>query len=159
MHGLASLEPQVALSAKSCAVQSVPTARLDEVIRDEVTFVKIDVEGHELNVLHGAVGLLERSQPVFLVEAEDRHRASATESVFEFFQERDYSGFFVEDGDVVPVEQFDAAIFQDVSSLLPDGGVRVACAYINQFLLLPARPGWMGNPIQLEQFLPPLLTT
>ncbi|MGH2322934.1 FkbM family methyltransferase, partial [Enterococcus faecalis] len=66
VHGLASLEPQVALSAKSCAVQSVPTARLDEVIRDEVTFVKIDVEGHELNVLHGAVGLLERSQPVFL---------------------------------------------------------------------------------------------
>ena len=143
VHGLASLEPQVALSAKSCAVQSVPTARLDEVIRDEVTFVKIDVEGHELNVLHGAVGLLERSQPVFLVEAEDRHRASATESVFEFFQERDYSGFFVEDGDVVPVEQFDAAIFQDVSSLLPDGGRKSGRAYINNFFFFPpGRDGW-----------------
>ncbi len=143
VHGLASIEPQLVLSAKSCAIQSVPTARLDEVIREEVAFVKIDVEGHELSVLHGAVGLLERSQPVFLVEAEDRHRASATESVFEFFLEREYSGFFVEDGDIVPVEQFDAGIFQDESSLLPDGGRKRGRAYVNNFFFFPSgKDGW-----------------
>lgn len=143
VHGLASLEPQVALSAKTCAIQSVPTARLDEVIREDVAFVKIDVEGHELNVLHGATGLLERSRPIFLVEAEDRHRESATESVFEFFQEKDYSGFFVEDGDILPIDQFDVDIFQDASSLMSDGGRKGGRAYINNFLFFPpGKDGW-----------------
>ena len=59
--------------------------------------MKIDVEGHELNVLNGAVELLERCQPVFLVEAEDRHRAEATRLVFEFFRSKSYRGFFLKD--------------------------------------------------------------
>jgi hypothetical protein len=50
----------------------VPIARLDAVIDQDVAFVKIDVEGHELNVLNGAIELLERCQPVFLVEAAGR---------------------------------------------------------------------------------------
>jgi len=143
VHGLASLEPQVALSAKSCTVQNVPMARLDDMIDDNVAFVKVDVEGHELNVLNGAVELLERSQPVFLVEAEDRHRPLATESVFEFFQERGYSGFFVEDGDIVPVDQFDVEIFQDPDSLLSNGGRKAGQAYINNFFFFPSgKDGW-----------------
>lgn len=142
VHGLASLEPLVALSAKSCTELHVPMARLDDVVRDDVTFVKIDVEGHELNVLNGAVGLLERSQPVFLVEAEDRHRAAATGSVFEFFRDKGYSGFFVEDGDIVPIDEFDADIFQDASSLLPDGGRKRGRAYVNNFFFFP--PGMDG---------------
>lgn len=143
VHGLASLEPQVALSAKSCAVLNVPMARLDDVIQDDVAFVKVDVEGHELNVLNGAAGLLERSQPVFLVEAEDRHRPLAIESVFEFFQDRGYSGFFVEDGDIVPVDQFDVEIFQDPNSLLSNGGRKTGQAYINNFFFFPpGKDGW-----------------
>lgn len=137
VHGLASLEPQLALSAKSCVALHVPLARLDAVIQDDVAFVKIDVEGHELNVLNGAVALLERSQPVFLVEAEDRHRAAATESVFEFFRSKDYRGFFIEDGDVVPVDQFDSDIFQDPGSLLPNGGRKNGRPYVNNFFFFP----------------------
>jgi len=143
VHGLASLEPQVALSAKSCTVLNVPMARLDDMIREDVAFVKVDVEGHELNVLNGAAGLLERSRPVFLVEAEDRHRPLATESVFEFFQERDYSGFFVEDGDIVPIDQFDVEIFQDPGSLLSNGGRKAGQAYVNNFFFFPpGKGGW-----------------
>lgn len=143
VHGLASLEPQVALSAKSCTVLNVPMARLDDMIQDDVAFVKVDVEGHELNVLNGAAGLLERSRPVFLVEAEDRHRPLATESVFEFFQDRGYSGFFVEDGDIVPVDQFDVEIFQDPNSLLSNGGRKTGQAYINNFFFFPpGKDGW-----------------
>lgn len=137
VHGLASLEPRVALSAKSCVALHVPMTRLDAVVLEDVSFVKIDVEGHELNVLNGAVALLQRSQPVFLVEAEDRHRTAATGSVFEFFLDNDYSGFFVDDGDILPVDQFDANIFQDTSSLLPDGGRKNGRAYINNFFFFP----------------------
>lgn len=137
IHGLASLQPEVALCASSCLALQVPLARLDTVVRDDVAFVKIDVEGHELNVLNGAIALLERSQPVFLVEAEDRHRAMATESVFEFFRSRDYRGFFIDDGDILSVDQFRTDVFQDTNSLLPDGGRKRGHAYINNFFFFP----------------------
>src|SRR5580692_7100261 len=85
IYGLASLEPAVGASNREVVAVNVPTARLDAIVHQDVAFVKIDVEGHELNVLYGAVDLLEHSQPVFLVEAEDRHRSEATRSIFEFF--------------------------------------------------------------------------
>ena len=40
---------------------------------DRVDVVKIDVEGAELAVLHGARATLERCHPVLLLEVEDRH--------------------------------------------------------------------------------------
>lgn len=137
VHGLASLEPQLARAVPACTVQPVPVARLDAVVQDDVAFVKIDVEGHELNVLNGATGILERSHPIFLVEAEDRHRAEATASVFAFFRSRGYEGFFIDDGDVLGVDQFDAGLFQDARALLPDGGRRSGSAYINNFFFFP----------------------
>src|ERR1700704_3473271 len=106
VYGLASLEPRADLSAKLVSTH-VPTARLDAIVHQDVAFVKIDVEGHELNVLNGAVELLERSQPVFLVEAEDRHRAEATRSIFEFFRNKSYRGFFLKEGHVISTDQFD----------------------------------------------------
>ena len=137
VHGLASIEPQAELSARPCLSLDVPTARLDEVVRQDVAFVKIDVEGHELSVLKGASGLIERSRPVFLVEAEDRHRAYATKSIFEFFRDKAYRGFFLKEDRVIPVEEFDPVTFQDVDSLLPQGGRKSGRFYINNFFFFP----------------------
>jgi len=137
VHGLASLEPGVGASSKTVASLNVPTARLDAIVRQDVAFVKIDVEGHELSVLEGAVELLERSQPVFLVEAEDRHRIRATRSIFEFFERRSYRGFFLKDGSVAPVDQFDPLELQDADALLPDGGRKRGQSYVNNFFFFP----------------------
>lgn len=137
VHGLASLEPQALRSGKPGRAIPVPTARLDDLVQDDVDFVKIDVEGHELRVLNGATRVLERSQPVFLVEAEDRHHPNATSSVFEFFRNRNYRGFFLDDGDVVSIDQFDVDVFQDADALLPDGGRKRGRAYINNFFFFP----------------------
>ena len=54
----------------------VRVARLDNWLQDQdidhVDFIKMDVEGGELAVLHGATRLLERQpRPVFLVEVQD----------------------------------------------------------------------------------------
>jgi len=144
VHGLASIEPQLESLTRPGIATSVSTARLDDVIHEDVAFVKIDVEGHELSVLNGATKLLDQSQPVFLVEAEDRHRAGATESIFEFFRDRSYNGFFLEDGDVVPVDNFDVEIFQDADSLLPNGGRKQGRSYVNNFFFFPpAQDGYV----------------
>jgi len=136
VYGLASLEARADPSAKTVSAQ-VPIARLDAVINQDVAFVKIDVEGHELNVLNGAVELLERCQPVFLVEAEDRHRAEATRSVFEFFRDKSYRGFFLKNNDVIGVEQFDSRRLQDADALRPDGGRKDGQCYVNNFFFFP----------------------
>jgi FkbM family methyltransferase len=50
---------------------TVQVRRLDGVIGDQdVGFMKVDVEGHELKVLTGAKALISRSRPVLLVEIE-----------------------------------------------------------------------------------------
>lgn len=137
IHGLASLEPGVGASSRTVASVNVPTARLDAIVRQDVAFVKIDVEGHELSVLKGSVELLEQCQPVFLVEAEDRHRVQATRSIFQFFDERSYRGFFLKEGRVAPVDQFSPDELQDASALLPDGGRKQGQSYVNNFFFFP----------------------
>jgi FkbM family methyltransferase len=136
VYGLASLEPRAESPAKLLSTH-VPTARLDAVIDQDVAFVKIDVEGHELSVLNGAVELLERCQPVFLVEAEDRHRTEATRSVFEFFRNKSYRGFFLKDNDVIAVEEFRPEDLQDADALCPDGGRKSRRPYVNNFFFFP----------------------
>ncbi len=137
IYGLASLEPAVSASNKQIVSVSVPTARLDAIVHQDVAFVKIDVEGHELNVLNGSVELLEHSQPVFLVEAENRHRVQATRSIFEFFESRFYRGFFLKGGSAVPVDQFRSEDLQDANALLPDGGRKNGKPYVNNFFFFP----------------------
>jgi FkbM family methyltransferase len=137
VYGLASLEPKPGSADQRVVSINVPTVRLDAIVHQDVAFVKIDVEGHELNVLHGAVELLEHSQPVFLVEAEDRHRSEATRSIFEFFESRSYRGFFLKEGSVVPIAQFDPKDLQDANALLPDGGRKNGQSYVNNFFFFP----------------------
>jgi FkbM family methyltransferase len=135
VHSLASIEQRE--DAKTCATEQVRTARLDSLIKDDVAFVKIDVEGHELHVLNGATGLLEKSKPVFLVEAEERHHQSTTASVFKFFEDRNYKGFFVLDDEIMPVSEFDPRTMQDTDSLLPNGGRKEGLSYVNNFFFFP----------------------
>jgi FkbM family methyltransferase len=137
IYGLASLEPRQNSSEQGIVSTKVSTARLDAVVQEEVAFVKIDVEGHELNVLNGAVELLERSQPVFLVEAEERHRDQATRLLFEFFAQRSYRGFFIRSGRVYPVQEFRVDELQDERVLLPDGGRQNGKSYVNNFFFFP----------------------
>ena len=137
VYGRASLEPQREAPDQRLVSAHVPTARLDAVVEQDVAFVKIDVEGHELSVLNGAVELLDRCQPVFLVEAEDRHRAGATRSVFEFFRNRAYRGFFLNDDDVTPIDRFQPERLQDASALLSNGGRKNGQSYVNNFFFFP----------------------
>lgn len=131
VHSLASIEQRH--DEKACATELVRTARLDSLIKSDVAFVKVDVEGHELRVLHGATGVIERSRPIFLVEAEERHRETTTASVFEFFKDRGYDGLFVLDGEVMSISEFDPRTMQDPSSLLSNGGRKEGQCYINNF--------------------------
>ncbi|MBU6462981.1 MAG: FkbM family methyltransferase [Bradyrhizobium sp.] len=137
IYGLSSLESRSSNSEQRVVSTKVSTARLDAIVREDVAFIKVDVEGHELNVLDGAAELLDRSQPVFLVEAEDRHRDQATRLLFEFFAQRSYRGYFIRGASGYPIEQFRVDELQDERVLLCDGGRQTGKYYINNFFFFP----------------------
>lgn len=141
VYGLASLDQHGVANSPEVSYHSSPvrTVRLDSVVEDDVAFVKVDVEGHELRVLHGASALIDRCQPIFLVEAEDRHRDKATSSVFDFFKQRAYRGFYLEDERIHPIEEFDPVRLQNPAALLSDGGRKEGRSYVNNFFFFPSR--------------------
>lgn len=85
----------------ACGECEVPLTTLDDWLRREgarlpgpVKLVKIDVEGAELAVLHGARALLERVKPLLLIELDDPEPAGVavkTEACRAFCEERGYA--------------------------------------------------------------------
>lgn len=69
---------------------SVDMKTLDSFNLENIGFIKIDVEGHELSVLKGAEQLIMRDRPILLIEIEDRHRDDAFESVVRWLSERHF---------------------------------------------------------------------
>lgn len=96
-----------------------------------VRLLKIDVEGHELEVFRGGAALLTRDRPLILFECEIRHRRSGTlDDVFSFLHELGYEGFLVTAGELLPVQEFDPKLHQVPGD--PD-------RYFNNFWFRPAR--------------------
>lgn len=62
----------------------------------EIDFIKIDVEGHELEVLKGMNNFLKKNKPIFLIEIEKRHNLSYNE-VYKFLTERNYKSFVLKE--------------------------------------------------------------
>jgi FkbM family methyltransferase len=78
-----------------------------------VAALKIDVEGHEPAVFRGAERLLAEDSPLLVFECENRHlRPSTVEDVLAWLAERDYGGWFIDRGRLVPASEFDAARHQ-----------------------------------------------
>jgi FkbM family methyltransferase len=74
---------------------------------DRLDFIKADIEGWELRLLHGAGAVLDRFRPRLMIELNDAHLARAGDSVadaFAFLTTRGYRAFaFREPGALVPV--------------------------------------------------------
>lgn len=119
---------------------AVPLRRLDAIVDEPVSFIKLDVEGHEARVLRGAEHLLRACHPTLLIEAEERHRPGAVASVQAFLAPLGYSGLYFENGRMCPLSSFDPARHQRADALNASGTrVRSGQVYINNFVFI-ARP-------------------
>jgi FkbM family methyltransferase len=116
----------------------VPIRRLDDFKFQHIGFIKIDVEGHELAVLHGARELIKSNMPNFLIEIEDRHKENAVADVPAFLSEFGYQCYFVIKGKICPISEFDKKIHQDSRNIgtYTDGYERKG-VYINNFIFVP----------------------
>jgi FkbM family methyltransferase len=100
--------------------RSIPVALrpLDELVppfTTSVTFMKIDVEGHEHEALLGATRLLEHDKPSIFIEIEQRHRERPVRETFDLLGDYGYTGYFVHRNRLRPLQEFDLELHQPVA--------------------------------------------
>ncbi len=87
--------------------ETVPVKTLDEYNLTDVGFIKIDVEGHEEAVLRGARNTFRNSQPVLLLEMEERHNPVTSNCLTAMMKELGYHGYYLNEGRFEPIETID----------------------------------------------------
>jgi FkbM family methyltransferase len=131
--GMNTIEPSNNIAPKVTEPDSietllVPRRTLDDFELQAVGFIKVDVEGHEEEVLRGAARTLEKYRPALQLELEEQHRSGSRERVAAMLQALGYTGYFVRSGKLWPLGRFDP--FQHHNPANP-------AEYIRNFLFLP----------------------
>jgi len=109
---------------------TVKLSRLDDFDFARIDFVKIDVEGHELNVIKGGARTITTHMPVLLIEIEQRHISIPISQILEFILSLGYKGFFISNRKLMYLTRFNLQKHQSIESNSP---------YINNFIFLPRK--------------------
>lgn len=116
---------------------TIQTTTLDAYFLDRnihPSFIKIDVEGHEQQVIRGGLNLLQTARPILLIECENRHLTNSTISdVFSLLTDIGYKGYFFLDNQRQPLENFNISVHQKIG----DGRFWAEKDYINNFIFEP----------------------
>lgn len=104
---------------------------LDSYMFEDVKLIKIDVEGHEQSVIKGAAVTLASSRPALLIEIEQRHNDRPITEVFDQIFAYGYHGFFMTEGRLSPLAEFDVDRHQSMKHFDEGRG-----GYLNNFLFL-----------------------
>lgn len=112
------------------AVFPVEALTLDSCALSDVGFIKIDVEGFELQVLDGATDTIARDKPTLLIELEERHTGKPIESLISSVTSMGYKAHFVRDQALMNIDQFDADRHHRVPATKSD--------YVFNFIFVPA---------------------
>lgn len=117
----------------------VPVLKIDEILESrskKVALIKIDVEGHELEVFKGAAQLLKTDKPKLIFECENRHlNHMKVEDVFDYLKQLNYMGYFFNHGKKIPIEEFDADKHQAINE---SKEIINKKAYCNNFVFEPS---------------------
>lgn len=130
----ASLQPR---SADMSRCVDVDVMTLDSFDFQDVKFIKIDVEGHELDALQDATNTIASSMPVLPIEIELRYNTIDISKIFAFISRLGYDAFYLDGKILRSIDFFDVARDQPDSCPASKGE-----RYINNFLFLlrdPAR--------------------
>jgi FkbM family methyltransferase len=120
---------------------TVPLVTLDGLGLRDVTFVKIDVDGHEVPVLRGAAETIRRDQPRLLIEVEQRIQPTA--NVTGLLESWGYRGWVLPGSRWVPLSDFPLVSHQARTGHVADRGLLARAVwpfprYVNSVLFLPA---------------------
>jgi len=102
-------------------IEEVNTQTLDNYIKRysfKPTFLKIDVEGNELNVLKGGLEFISTVKPKILVEIEARHVGKEkVMETFDFLKDMNYSGKFIHKKELIHLDKFTFTQYQNTENI------------------------------------------
>jgi len=103
----------------NCFTEVVDTETLDSYCtRKNINpnFLKIDIEGHELNFFQGGINTLKKNKPKIIVEIEARHvgKEKVLET-FEFMKSLNYEGHFIHGLNRISLSSFSFDKYQNVN--------------------------------------------
>jgi len=136
--GMASLEPRVVADERLSRTIDVSLRRLDDYEFKNISFIKVDVEGHEEDVLDGGRETIARERPCLLIEIEERHNPGGLSRIDKSLSDLGYEGFYFERRKRRSARTFDNAGNQLPSLAFETGNEsRRSLPYINNFLYCP----------------------
>jgi len=84
----------------------VKMKKLDDIkIDKKIGFIKIDVEGHELEVIEGAKNTIINDMPILLIEIEKRHTKKPVEKSIAHIKKIGYECFFLKKKELILVDK------------------------------------------------------
>lgn len=96
--GLATIHNKNDLENKNYYEIEISRIKLDEYqFKHPIGFIKIDVEGHELEIIKGAEKLINLYRPNLLLEIEQRHTGLAPIKIINQIKEKGYCCYIVKD--------------------------------------------------------------
>tara|TARA_A100000171_G_scaffold52986_1_gene75024 strand:+ start:3297 stop:4058 length:762 start_codon:yes stop_codon:yes gene_type:complete len=112
----------------------VPVHKLDELLKHRkkaINFIKLDVEGHELDVFKGALDILKQDKPTLLFECENRHLNNISViDVFNYLTDLGFQGSFFHNNVLKPISDFDPLLHQ----VTQEGEIVDKNNYVNNFV-------------------------
>ena len=98
----------------------IKMGKLDDIINDDkIGFIKIDVEGHEKNVLLGGRSIINRDKPVLLIEIEERHTKIPIKETINFIKNLNYNCYYFSENELKDIQSFNQTNFENNFIFLP----------------------------------------
>lgn len=101
-----TLQAQKQFEGKTIAKWPIRCERLDKYVFQGISFIKIDVEGFELEVLDGAKDTIAREKPNLLVEIDPNQNGISLKEALKYIQELGYETFVADGKALVPLSSF-----------------------------------------------------
>ena len=86
----------------------VDKKKLDDILYDKkIGFIKIDVEGHEKEVINGSKNIIKKYKPNLLVEIEERHNKNKVVDTINYINKLGYDSFFLHENELIETKKLD----------------------------------------------------
>ena len=104
--GASTIHEKNILKNNSYISKQVKKNKLDNLLKDKkIGFIKIDVEGHEKNVIIGASKIIKNDKPVLLVEIEEKHTQDKVINIINFIKTFGYKSYFLHEKELIETKE------------------------------------------------------
>ena len=81
---------------------NVNVKKLDDIqFENSISFIKIDAEGHEIEVIEGAIKTINKNKPILLVEIDERHSKKKVIDSINFINSLGYKSYYFNEKELI----------------------------------------------------------